>query len=65
MPYRHDKKPKRVTDKGGNFSPLLTDLSKALCYPTHDLITTELDANGFKMTLFIRFSTTLMIKNKE
>ena len=65
MPYRHDKKPKRVTDKGGHFSPLLTDLSKALGYPTHDLITTELDAHGFKMMLFIWFSTTLMIKNKE
>lgn len=53
MPYRHDKKPKRVTDKGGHFSPLLTDLSKALGYPTHDLITTELDAHGFKVMLFI------------
>ena len=42
------KKAKRIMDKGGHFSALLTDLSKALACLPHNMLIAKLDAYGFK-----------------
>ena len=59
------EKAKRIMDKGGHFSVLLTDLSKMFdCLP-HDLLIAKLDAYGFENdTLYLIFNY-LIIENKE
>ena len=54
-----------IMDKGGHFSALLTDLSKAFdCLP-HDLLIAKLNAYGFKNDALYLFLTTWIIENKE
>ena len=51
------EKAKRVMDKGGHFSALLTDLSKAFnCLP-RDLIIAKLDAYDFKNEFFLKINS--------
>ena len=43
------EKARKILDKGGTFGALLTDLSKALDFMTHDLLIAKLHALNFDM----------------
>ena len=64
---RRDKKAKKIMDKGGHFSALLTDLSKAFGKSLpHDLLIAKLDAFGFRNdALYLNYLNYLNNKNKE